>query len=231
MDALFEDLATTLPWLRFDLLGRLLLATLLGGLIGWDREAHGKPAGLRTNILICVGAALLSDISVRFGALSVTDLARPDPARLAAQIVSGIGFLGAGTIIQARGSVTGLTTAATLWVVAAIGIAVGAGFHVEAVGSAVLVFLVLMPLGRLERRLALSRRNRTLKVEMARGPEAIESVKALLEARGLHVHVRVVEAGREHVAVTLDLSGDKEVVAEVRDALLERPDVVKVTLS
>jgi putative Mg2+ transporter-C (MgtC) family protein len=231
MDALFEDLATTLPWLRLDLLGRLLLATLLGGLIGWDREAHGKPAGLRTNILICVGAALLSDISVRFGGLSATDLARPDPARLAAQIVSGIGFLGAGTIIQARGSVTGLTTAATLWVVAAIGIAVGAGFFVEAVGSAVLVFLVLLPLGRLERRMALSRRNRTLKVEMARGPEAIESVKALLEARGLHVHVRVIEAERDRVAVTLDLSGDMEAVAEARDALLERPDLVKLTLS
>jgi putative Mg2+ transporter-C (MgtC) family protein len=115
------------PELRLDLLGELLLAAVLGGAIGWEREHAHKPAGLRTNILICMGAALI-----------------------AAQIVSGIGFLGAGTIIQARGSVTGLTTAATMWVVAAIGMAVGFGADVEAVGTTVLVLIALIPLGWME---------------------------------------------------------------------------------
>lgn len=135
------------PELRLDLLGNLLLATLLGGAIGYERERAGKPAGLRTNILICVGAALLTDLSVR---VTLEGAGPADPGRIAAQIVSGIGFLGAGTIIQSRGGVTGLTTAATLWVVAAIGMTVGVGHHVEAVGATLLVLLVLMPLQLVE---------------------------------------------------------------------------------
>jgi putative Mg2+ transporter-C (MgtC) family protein len=133
------------PELRLDLLGALLLAAVLGGAIGWEREHAHKPAGLRTNILICMGAALLTDLSHGVAAAS-----GGSPDRIAAQIVSGIGFLGAGTIIQARGSVTGLTTAATMWVVAAIGMAVGFGAHVEAVGTTVLALLVLIPLGWME---------------------------------------------------------------------------------
>jgi putative Mg2+ transporter-C (MgtC) family protein len=116
----------------------------------------GKPAGLRTNLLICVGAALLMELSIGVAALAnVENVAlgspfRADPARIAAQIVSGIGFLGAGTILQSRGNVIGLTTAATIWVVAAIGMAVGAQAYVVAVGSTVLVVVSLMLLGRLE---------------------------------------------------------------------------------
>lgn len=135
------------PELRLDLLGRLLLATVLGGAVGWEREHARKPAGLRTNMLICVGAALLTDISVRT-ALAAGPPA--DPARISAQIVSGIGFLGAGTIIQSRGSVTGLTTAATLWVVAAIGMAVGSGAYIEAVGTTLLVLIALVFLAMVE---------------------------------------------------------------------------------
>lgn len=223
-------LAEALPWLRLDLLGRLLLAALLGGLIGWDRESHGKPAGLRTNILICVGAALLSDVSIRFGELATSELNRPDPARLAAQIVSGVGFLGAGTIIQARGSVTGLTTAATLWVVAAIGIAVGAGFYVESVGATVLVLLVLLPLGRLEHHLALARRHRTLRIEMAREPDAVDGLIALLEERGLRVHLHSLELTGERVSLVLDLTGHAQDMAQVRDALLSRTGVSALKL-
>jgi putative Mg2+ transporter-C (MgtC) family protein len=138
-----------LSGLHLDLLGQLLLAAALGGLVGLEREWSGKPAGFRTNLLICVGAALLTDLS-----LTVAYTADPgmtaDPARIAAQIVSGIGFLGAGTIIQSRGSVTGLTTAATLWVVAAIGMAVGAGEYMEAIGATLLVMVALLILGQLE---------------------------------------------------------------------------------
>ncbi|HET7273730.1 MAG TPA: MgtC/SapB family protein, partial [Longimicrobiaceae bacterium] len=127
-----EELFLRLDFLQIDLLGRLLLAALLGGLIGLERELSSKPAGLRTNLLICVGATLLMELSLTVAAeANAANLAagvafRADPARIAAQIVTGIGFLGAGTIMQARGSVVGLTTAATIWVVAAIGMAVGA---------------------------------------------------------------------------------------------------------
>jgi putative Mg2+ transporter-C (MgtC) family protein len=143
------------PGLRIDLLGRLLLATALGGAIGWERERAGKPAGLRTNILICVAATLLTDLSVRVAASAGPSA---DPGRIAAQIVTGVGFLGAGTILQGRRAVTGLTTAATLWVVAAIGMAVGFGALVEAVGTTLLVLLALVVLGRLEGKTDMRRR-------------------------------------------------------------------------
>lgn len=120
MDAIVAEV------LRLDLLGKLALATFLGGVIGWEREASGKAAGLRTNILICVGAALLTELSIHFSTIP-DGVPRWDPARISAQVVSGIGFLGAGTILQSKGTVTGLTTAATLWVVAAIGMSAGAG--------------------------------------------------------------------------------------------------------
>lgn len=141
------SLPTAYPELRLDLLGRLVLAAVLGGSIGWERQQAHKPAGLRTNILICMGAALLTDLSanVAQGAAGPAD-----PGRIAAQIVTGMGFLGAGTIIQSRGNVTGLTTAATLWVVAAIGMSVGFGANIEAVGATALVLIVLIPLRSLE---------------------------------------------------------------------------------
>lgn len=131
--------------LRLDLLLHLVLAVFLGGAIGLERELQQKAAGLRTNILICVGAALFTELSLamtaEFG----------DPSRIAAQIVTGVGFLGAGAIIQGRGTVTGLTTAATMWLVAAIGMAIGFGALLEATGTTLLVVLVLVALRPIER--------------------------------------------------------------------------------
>jgi len=117
---------------------RILLAACLGGVIGLEREAAHKEAGLRTNILIAVGSTLITLLSVHIAATR-----GGDPARLAAQIVSGIGFLGAGAILQAHFSVHGLTTAATIWVVSAIGIAVGFGLTLLALAVTLLVVIVL----------------------------------------------------------------------------------------
>jgi len=133
--------------LKLDLAAKLLGAVLIGGGIGLEREMKGKPAGLRTNILICVGSALLMDISLRLAAMY-----GGDPGRISAQVVTGIGFLGAGTILHTRGMITGLTSAATIWVVAAIGLTIGAGFFVEALGATLTVMLVLVGLGWVERR-------------------------------------------------------------------------------
>jgi putative Mg2+ transporter-C (MgtC) family protein len=122
-----------------DILLKILLAAALGGIIGMERELSHKEAGLRTNILIAIGSTLLTILSFKIAAVGKTG----DPARLTAQIVSGIGFLGAGAIIQARFAVHGLTTAATIWTVAAIGIAVGSGFYLVAFSVALLVVVVL----------------------------------------------------------------------------------------
>jgi putative Mg2+ transporter-C (MgtC) family protein len=124
--------------IEVEMLLRLLLAAALGAIIGYQRERAGKPAGLRTHILICVGAALFTIASLYgFGA-------NADPARIAAGIVVGIGFIGAGAIIRrGEGVVEGLTTAATIWAVAAIGLAAGAGLYLVSAVTAIVILIVL----------------------------------------------------------------------------------------
>jgi putative Mg2+ transporter-C (MgtC) family protein len=213
--------------LHLDLLGRLVLAAVLGGLVGLERELSGKPAGLRTNMLICVGAALLTDLSVRFPGFTTNDLVRADPARIAAQIVSGIGFLGAGTIIQARGSVTGLTTAATLWVVAAIGMAAGSGFHVEATGSTVLVLITLVPLGWLERWIHHRRSTHGIRLVVTSAPGIADEIEGLLAGAGLDVFPEEVTRNvREGlVTLTLRVTGPAEAFGRARECLIENESV------
>jgi putative Mg2+ transporter-C (MgtC) family protein len=125
------------------------VAAVCGGIIGIERERKAKPAGFRTNILICVGAAIYMCV----GLLLVNAGGQQgDPARIAAQVVTGIGFLGAGCIIQAGGRVTGLTSAATIWVVASIGLLAGSGFPILALLSAAFVSLGLVVLTPIEQR-------------------------------------------------------------------------------
>ncbi|MBI4264499.1 MAG: MgtC/SapB family protein [Acidobacteria bacterium] len=125
------------------------VAALCGAMIGLERERKRKPAGFRTNILICVGAAIYMQVGLL---LVNAGGAQGDPARIAAQVVTGIGFLGAGAIIQAGGRVTGLTTAASIWVIASIGLVAGAGFPLIALVAAVMVLLTLVVLGAIEER-------------------------------------------------------------------------------
>lgn len=217
-------------WLELDLLIKLVLAVLLGGAVGWEREISGKPAGLRTNILICLGATLLTDVSVRMPYIGsdLTQVTVADPARLAAQIVSGVGFLGAGTIIQARGSVTGLTTAATLWVVAAIGIAIGVGGYVPAVGATVLVLLVLVPMQWLEKRVEEGRTEREMELTLAVSDGVIERILGRLEEAGLQTRRRSVEkpAGEGRIIVRCIVHGPSRNFREAREVLLSDPDVL-----
>lgn len=133
---------------------KLLLAGILGGFIGLERESHGRPAGLRTHILVSLGACLVMLIST----IGLIATGRSyDPGRMAAQVISGIGFLGAGTIMREGVNVSGLTTAASLWVVAGIGLAIGAGFYVGAVVTTVLAVMTLILLEYVERRYIPSR--------------------------------------------------------------------------
>jgi len=142
------------PAAQFELIVRLALGVALGGVIGWERELQRQPAGFRTHSLVALGACIFTVISASAFA------GEGDPARIAAQIVTGIGFIGAGTIIRHEGSVRGLTTAASLWAVAGVGMASGAGLYVVAVGATVLIVVVLAIFDWLEsglkRRLRLS---------------------------------------------------------------------------
>ena len=130
---------------EFFFIGRLLISAFLGGLIGIERQMHGKPAGLRTHIFVCMGATLFTLVSLSIG---VTVASQTDVSRVAAGVVTGIGFLAAGTIFRERDTVLGLTTAAELWVVAAIGLSVGIGYYFLAAISTAIVLSVLI-LGRI----------------------------------------------------------------------------------
>jgi putative Mg2+ transporter-C (MgtC) family protein len=203
-----------------------VLAVIFGGAIGLERELKGKPAGLRTNILICVGATLLTDVSVMIGVAGGARVG--DPARLAAQIVSGVGFLGAGTIMQSSGTVTGLTSAATIWVVAAIGIAVGSGNYVGAAGATALVTIVLAWLGRVEHRIKRFRRVVHLTVRTKPGTP-IEAIVATLADEGIKVtSTRVYDHPRDRT-FELTLSGPAVQFEIMPQRLMERGDVVSVS--
>src|SRR5262245_3821039 len=124
---------------------KLILAVILGGIIGIEREIRDKPAGLRTNILICVGSTLFMSISTK-----VAEMLGGDPTRIAAQIISRIGFLGAGAVLHSHGFVLGLTTAATIWVVAGVGMALGSGMYTVAVFTTVMSLITLYCLSFIE---------------------------------------------------------------------------------
>jgi putative Mg2+ transporter-C (MgtC) family protein len=163
--------------LSLELISELGLAILLGGAIGVERELRDKPAGLRTHMLICMGAALFANLASR-----MTDLGG-DPAHLAGPIVAGVGFIGAGPILHQGKSVTGLTTAANIWVVAAIGMMLGFGAYFDATAATVLVVVVLTLLGTAER--AITRRFARHEVFVTVDPDVappLAAVTPILEA-------------------------------------------------
>ncbi|CAK7066878.1 MgtC/SapB family protein [Tissierella carlieri] len=131
---------------RTEIVTRLLLSAIIGGFIGTEREVNNRPAGLRTHILVTLGSTLVMLVSI-------DGFQSADPSRLAAQVVSGIGFLGAGTIMRTGNNISGLTTAASLWVCAGIGLAVGAGYYLGAIVTTAIVLATLMSLGIFEKRI------------------------------------------------------------------------------
>ena len=170
--------------LLLGILGSFLLrggaAVLCGGIIGIERERRGKPAGFRTNILICLGSALyMLTGELMLAAQKTTGV---DPTRIAAQVVSGIGFLGAGAILHSRGSVTGLTSAATIWVVAGIGLLIGAGFPGLGLLTTLLVLATLEVLTRLEPRILGRCRHATLDLAFEDPQRRIRAELALVLA-------------------------------------------------
>lgn len=172
-----------------DILVRLLLAAALGGIVGLDRERLEAVAGLRTHMLVCLGAALIMIVSA-FGFHDI--LGTPDvildPSRVAAQVVSGIGFLGAGTILFLRHEVIrGLTTAASLWVVAGVGLAVGGGLYVAALATTGIVVIILAVMKPIERALFRRDRTRQISVSVDQAMISVLEVTAELEAAGVTV--------------------------------------------
>jgi putative Mg2+ transporter-C (MgtC) family protein len=203
-------------------LARLALAAGLGGAIGFERELRDREAGLRTHMLVCLGSALFTVVSAygfRDFLTSGDQVIRSDPTRIAAQIVTGIGFLGAGAIIRQGLSVRGLTTAATLWVAAAIGIAAGAGYYSGAVLTTVVTLVALWPLrivaGRVFERLRPEERDLIVELEPASRVAQLLDALEQEDARIDNFHLEDTR-DRRIVTLTLDRPSEK-LVAKVSD--------------
>jgi putative Mg2+ transporter-C (MgtC) family protein len=210
-----------LSWL--DVLARLVVAGILGGAIGAERELRERDAGLRTHLLVGVGSALFTIVSAYAWAdfnFSARNGVTYDPTRIAAQIVTGIGFLGAGAIIRQGLSVRGLTTAASLWVVAAIGMAAGAGYYSGAIVATIVVLVSLWPLRILAHRIFERLRPGELRLEVElRANESPSILLESLESRGVAVRAFEVEDARDRRRVVLEVrveqAGPEAVTAEL----------------
>jgi putative Mg2+ transporter-C (MgtC) family protein len=214
---------------------RLLLAAALGGVIGFDRERHTWAAGLRTHMLVCLGAALAMIVS----AFAFSDVLQQwpkvvlDPSRIAAQVISGIGFLGAGTIMfmHRENVIRGLTTAAGLWTVAAIGLAVGGGMYAAAVIATAVAWVILAVLKPLERRFAARRVLPQLRVNFA-GRASLAAVERVLVAGDLPastIVTRHLPGDGDEVTVAFERGFERTALGGLADALRELPGVESVS--
>lgn len=186
---------------------KLGIAVILGGAVGWEREMHGRPAGVRTHMLVVLGVTLFSEVSKNFGG--------GDPARIAAQIVTGIGFLGAGTILRFGVEIRGLTTAASIWAVAGIGMAVSVGgyFLIVATVATVLALFTLTVVDNLEKRFSHQSHPRVMQIETD-NPENVAAILELIgKTNARMLGLRIVTSSPVYT-VHLDIAGDRRGVFE-----------------
>lgn len=218
------------PWVidHATILIRLSLAVFLGGLIGFEREQQNHPAGLRTHILVCLGSSMIMLLSIYgFAEFAGEPNVRIDPARLATAVITGVGFLGAGTILFTGKSITGLTTAASLWVVAAIGLQIGAGFYFSAAAGTILVFITLWVFNKVEHRFLKSKKVRKLTIQADTEEELLDIVTQRLASRSIMTQKMMLQRIRPSLdmplcwEVKLDIvvprtMEPKEIVAEMK---------------
>lgn len=214
----------------FELAGKLSLAALLGGLVGLEREMHSQPAGLRTHMIVAMGSCLIMMTSIYMGVLNP---AHSDPARISAQVVAGIGFLGAGAIMRSGLSVRGLTTAACLWTVAAVGLAVGCGFWRAATLTTVLTLGITAVLQRFERRFTKGHSLRRVVIHARDSAQLVGRVEEMMQRHV--VQIQELDLQRDllekklQVSVLASCPGHVGVDQLSRD-LSSLPDVEKVEI-
>jgi len=216
-----NTLAIFLPHMSLeDLLSksmvRLILAAVLGGIIGLERELKRKPAGLRTNMFICFGSALFTILSTELAG----EFGIGDHTRIAAQIIPGIGFIGAGSILHDKGGVSGITTAATIFVVASIGMAAGGGLYLVAIFSTMLIYLALHLLGMLERQLNLKPLTMTYIVTAQRtADELVSEINSILEDQGKEMQAMHLSRSGENEKMVFRVDGTRHEHKELMDRL------------
>lgn len=160
--------------LYLEVILKLLLSITLGGIVGFEREFKSRPAGLRTHILVCIGAALVQITAINY--FRSSGLTNMDPMRLGAQVISGIGFLGAGTILKEGANIKGLTTAASIWVVGCIGVAVGTGLYIEATAATIFIYVSLRGFKILEDKMSRGKKYINLEIVAKNTPGMIGKI-------------------------------------------------------
>jgi|SRR5438093_11509819 len=201
---------------------KLLLAAVLGGIIGIEREIRDKPAGLRTNILICVGSTLFMSISTK-----VAELLGGDPTRIAAQIISGIGFLGAGAVLQSHGFVFGLTTAATIWVVAGVGMALGSGMYLVAAFATAMSLVTLYFLAFVEDKIQ-GRKSCSYALVVTDLNQAIASINRVLQESSVEAASFNFKKQAGHHRLWFNLLVPRETNLKIIQRLSEVPEITQV---
>jgi len=199
------------------------VALLVGGIIGAERERHKKAVGLRTLILISVGSAIFTILSIRIGTKF-----GGEPPRIAASIVSGIGFLGAGVILEERGRIKGLTTAATTWLVAALGMAAGAGEYVLAGISTLVAVLVLMPLSRIEDFLEISNEQRTYEITTDVSWDKYKQLRDMFREHKMVINRYKQEKREKEMVVTFEVMGTMKKHDKIVQKLLSDKEIKEV---
>lgn len=162
----------------------ILLAAIIGGIIGLERESVNRPAGLRTHILVCIAAALIMDVNIKMSLI----YNGTDPTRLGAQVISGIGFLGAGTIIREGPTVRGLTTAASLWAVACLGLVIGTGHYANAIFAMLVILITLKTFSQFEKKFNKNRRQVHLTIRAVNHNKLISEIAVLLGQLNCNIH-------------------------------------------
>lgn len=192
---------------------RLISAFILSGLIGLERETHGRAAGLRTHILVGIGAALIMLVSI-FISQDCAGNFFADPGRVAAGVVTGIGFIGAGTIIRFGASIKGLTTAASLWASAGIGLAAGCGFMDGAFLTTALILFCLVFLGRFENRIIRKNNNKYLEIETSSNANQLQQIKGIISDYDAQINNLEIDESNEpdkiKLKINLKLASDEE---------------------
>jgi len=210
-----------------DIMLKLLLAIALGGIIGLEREASQKPAGLRTHILISVSAAMMMILPQLM--LAGKDAAGGETLRVAAAVITGMGFIGAGTIIQSQGTVHGLTTASTLWTVAGLGLVVGAGYYLVALLFSLLVIAALVLFRRVEEtHLKKSLYHYHLKIKDS--PDILVNLRKLIFHLGLKLAELNLKKERNVSVVTLSFSSSEEKERQFNQSLFDMGEILEIKI-
>lgn len=204
---------------------RLLVAAGVGGLVGLEREFHDKPAGFRTNMLIAIGAALFTMFSRKMAGDGTAD-----QTRIAAQIVTGVGFLGAGVILRDRLTVYGITTAATIWAVASLGMGIGAGYVGLSLVATAVILVVLMLLDRLEKAIDSLRRAHHYTIMFESSEAAAAEVDMILNQAGLRIRSTRSHKAGELTTLDLQVVGNRRGHSAASQQLMASPHVKSVSI-